>query len=55
MPLALGSFVTLPAVLLLIPIFMTRLLNEEKMLRRELPGYAEYCQRTRYRLIPSVW
>jgi len=31
------------------------LLNEEKFLRRDLPGYAEYCQRTRYRLVPFAW
>jgi protein-S-isoprenylcysteine O-methyltransferase Ste14 len=55
MPLALGSFVVLPVAMLIIPILMFRLLNEEKILRRELPGYAEYCQRTRYRLIPFVW
>jgi len=54
-PLALGSFVALPAVVLIILVLVLRLLNEEKMLRRELPGYAEYCQRTRYRLIPFVW
>ena len=29
--------------------------NEEKVLRRELPGHAEYCLRTRFRLIPFVW
>jgi protein-S-isoprenylcysteine O-methyltransferase Ste14 len=33
---------------------MWRLLNEEKFLRRELPGYAEYCRRTPCRLIPFV-
>jgi protein-S-isoprenylcysteine O-methyltransferase Ste14 len=55
MPLALGSFTALPLVALIIPILIWRLLNEEKMLRRELPGYAEYCQRTPYRLIPFVW
>lgn len=54
-PLALGSFVTLPAFGLLIPIVVLRLLNEENVLRRELPGYAEYCQRTQYRLAPFVW
>lgn len=54
-PLALGSFVVLPAVTCIAPILMLRLLNEEKMLRRELPGYAEYCQRTPWRLIPFVW
>jgi protein-S-isoprenylcysteine O-methyltransferase Ste14 len=55
MPLALGSFVALPVALLIIPILMWRLLNEEKFLRHELPGYAEYCRRTRHRLIPFVW
>ena len=54
-PLALGSYVTLPAFALIIPIIVFRLLNEEKMLRPELPGYAEYCQRTPHRLIPFVW
>lgn len=54
-PLSLGSFVALPIALLLLPVLMLRLLHEEKVLRRELPGYAEYCQRTRYRLIPNVW
>ena len=54
-PLALGSFVVLPAVAFIVPILMLRLLNEEQMLRRELSGYAEYCQRTPWRLIPFVW
>jgi protein-S-isoprenylcysteine O-methyltransferase Ste14 len=54
-PLALGSYVTLPAFALIIPIIILRLLNEEKMLHRELHGYAEYCQRTPCRLIPFVW
>ena len=55
MPLALGSLIALPVALLIVPLLMWRLLNEEKMLRRELPGYAEYCRRTPYRLIPQVW
>lgn len=54
-PLALGSYVVWPLFVLIIPILVWRLLNEEKTLRRDLPGYAEYCQRTRYRLIPRVW
>ena len=54
-PLALGSYFALPAFVFLIPLLVLRLLNEEKVLGRELPGYAEYCQRTRYRLIPFVW
>jgi protein-S-isoprenylcysteine O-methyltransferase Ste14 len=54
-PLALGSEVTLPVFALIIPIIIFRLLNEENMLRRELPGYAEYCRHNRCRLIPFVW
>ena len=54
-PLALGSFVAVPVFALAMPLLVFRLLNEEKILRRELPGYAEYCQRTPYRLIPFVW
>ena len=54
-PLALGSFVALPVIALIAPILVWRLLNEEKILHRELPGYAEYCRRTPYRLIPFVW
>jgi protein-S-isoprenylcysteine O-methyltransferase Ste14 len=54
-PLALGSYVVAPVCALIIPILVFRLLNEEKILRRDLPGYAEYCQRTRYRLVPFVW
>jgi len=54
-PLALGSYKTAPAFLFLVPIIVLRLLNEETVLRRDLPGYAEYCEQTRYRLIPYVW
>jgi protein-S-isoprenylcysteine O-methyltransferase Ste14 len=54
-PLALGSYFALPVAALLLPVLVLRLLNEEKFLRHELPGYAEYCQRTPYRLIPFVW
>ena len=52
---ALGSYVALPFFALLIPVIVLRLLNEEKVLRRELPGYAEYYERTRYRLAPYIW
>ena len=52
---ALGSYVSLPFFALLIPVFVARLLNEEDVLRRDLPGYAEYCQGTRHHLIPYVW
>lgn len=54
-PLALGSYVTLPMFVLVIPVLAFRLLDEEKLLRRDLAGYAEYCQHTRFRLVPGVW
>jgi len=54
-PLALGSYFTLPAFALLIPLIVLRLLNEEKVLRQELAGYTEYCSQTRFRLVPFVW
>jgi protein-S-isoprenylcysteine O-methyltransferase Ste14 len=54
-PLALGSYFALPAFALLIPVIVLRLLNEEKVLRQELPGYPEYCLQTRFRLVSFVW
>jgi protein-S-isoprenylcysteine O-methyltransferase Ste14 len=52
---ALGSYVALPFFALLIPVIVARLMNEEKVLRLELPGYVEYCQKTRFRLVPYIW
>ena len=54
-PLALGSWITWPFFVLLVPFYVIRLLNEEKVLHEELPGYSEYCLRTRFRMIPLVW
>jgi len=54
-PLALGSWWALPGFLIVGALIVIRLLNEEKVLRQELPGYAEYCEKTRYRLVPMVW
>jgi len=54
-PLALGSYVAVPVFALLTPLIILRLLNEEKVLRQELPGYAEYCLHTRIRLVPFLW
>jgi protein-S-isoprenylcysteine O-methyltransferase Ste14 len=52
---ALGSYVALPLLALEIPVFVVRLLNEEKFLRRDLPGYEEYCRTTPHHLVPYVW
>ena len=54
-PLALGSYWAVPFFLPMIPLLVSRLLNEEEMLLRELPGYRDYCQKTRYHLIPFIW
>lgn len=54
-PFALGSYIAFPTALLLVPVLVFRLLNEERVLRDELPGYAEYCERTRFRLVPAVF
>lgn len=54
-PLALGSYWAIIPALLYIPWFAVRITNEEELLMRDLPGYKEYCQKTPYRLIPSVW
>ena len=54
-PLALGSYIAVPAFVMVIPVLAFRLLDEEKVLRQGLPGYEEYCQHTRFRLVPGVW
>jgi len=52
---ALGSWWGLPAIVAMIPALIWRVLDEEKFLARNLPGYLEYQIAVRYRLIPSVW
>ncbi len=54
-PLFLGSWWTFIPCGLIVAIFITRAALEDKTLREELPGYAEYAQRVRYRLLPGVW
>ena len=54
-PLALGSYVVLPMFVLIVPVLAFRLLDEEKVLSQDLPGYVEYCRHTRFRLVPGVW
>lgn len=54
-PIALGSWVALPAFLAVTPFYVLRLRRQEKLLHRQLPGYAAYCKRTPFRLIPWIW
>jgi protein-S-isoprenylcysteine O-methyltransferase Ste14 len=55
MPLALGSWWSVFLVVPFLPVLVWRILDEEAFLRKKLPGYAEYMQRVRYRLVPRVW
>jgi protein-S-isoprenylcysteine O-methyltransferase Ste14 len=54
-PVALGSYWGLIPMATIPMAIVFRILNEEKVLRKDLPGYKEYCQKTRYRLIPLIW
>lgn len=54
-PIALGSYWGLLGFVLMLLVIVWRLQDEERMLARELPGYAEYRQRVRWRLLPGVW
>ncbi len=55
MPLALGSYWGLLFVIPGVAVLVFRILDEEKLLNQDLPGYREYTQRVRYRLLPAVW
>lgn len=54
-PLALGSWWAFIFVFLLFAAIVWRLLEEEKFLSKNLPGYTGYRQKVRYRLIPYIW
>jgi protein-S-isoprenylcysteine O-methyltransferase Ste14 len=54
-PLALGSFWAISANILLIAVLVARIITEEEVLLKDLNGYKEYVQKTKYRLIPLVW
>ena len=54
-PLVLGSWYALIAFAFYPVIIIVRLKAEEDLLTRELPGYAEYKKKVKYRLIPFVW
>jgi protein-S-isoprenylcysteine O-methyltransferase Ste14 len=54
-PIALGSWWAFLPAAVIVPILVVRILNEEQVLERDLPGYKEYKQKTRYRLLPGIW
>ncbi|MGB6370472.1 MAG: isoprenylcysteine carboxylmethyltransferase family protein [Atribacterota bacterium] len=54
-PLALGSYWAVLAILPLPVLVIFRIKSEEKILIDKLPGYREYTQKVKYRLIPYIW
>jgi protein-S-isoprenylcysteine O-methyltransferase Ste14 len=54
-PLALGSLYSLIPAFVIVILFFFRTALEDKILQNELPGYKEYAEKVRYRLIPGVW
>jgi protein-S-isoprenylcysteine O-methyltransferase Ste14 len=54
-PLALGSYWGLVPIAAMLPCLIWRLLDEERVLAKHLPGYTEYQRRVRHRLVPFVW
>lgn len=55
MPVIIGSFAGLVPMVFLPVILAKRIKNEEKVLKKDLPGYEEYTKKVRYRIIPFVW
>ena len=55
MPLILGSLISFFVFLFYPVLIIVRIINEEKLLEKELEGYVEYKKRVKYRLIPFVF
>ena len=55
MSLVLGSLPSFFIMLVYIPLIVKRIRNEEAVLLKGLPGYADYCRKVRYRIMPFVW
>jgi protein-S-isoprenylcysteine O-methyltransferase Ste14 len=54
-PLLLGSWWGLAASVAFVLLIAMRAVLEERMLKAELAGYADYAARVRYRLVPYLW
>jgi protein-S-isoprenylcysteine O-methyltransferase Ste14 len=54
-PVALGSYWGLVPFAAMLPFLIWRLLDEERFLAANLPGYIEYQQKVRHRLVPQIW
>ena len=54
-PVVLGSWYALIPFAFYPAIIIARLKDEEELLTKELPGYAEYKQKVKYRILPFIW
>ena len=54
-PLALGAARGFAVFAILLPGLAWRILDEEKLLQKDLPGYVDYMKKVRYRLVPYLW
>lgn len=54
-PIVLGSWYALIPFAFYPAIIIARLKDEEELLTKELPGYAEYKQKVKYRILPFIW
>jgi protein-S-isoprenylcysteine O-methyltransferase Ste14 len=53
--IALGSWLAAAWGALFIPLLICGIPKEDRFLVAQLPGYADYAKRVRYRIIPGVW
>jgi protein-S-isoprenylcysteine O-methyltransferase Ste14 len=54
--IALGSWLAAAFVVATnLPFLLYRIVVEERVLQSQLPDYAEYAQRVRWRLLPGLW
>jgi protein-S-isoprenylcysteine O-methyltransferase Ste14 len=54
--IALGSWIAAAFLIAItVPFLLYRVINEDRVLQAQLPGYAEYAQRVRWRLVPGIW
>jgi protein-S-isoprenylcysteine O-methyltransferase Ste14 len=51
----LGSWWAFIASGVSVTLIVIRTALEDRLLQAKLPGYAEYAQRVRYRLLPGIW
>ncbi|MGD8454995.1 MAG: isoprenylcysteine carboxylmethyltransferase family protein [Anaerolineales bacterium] len=54
-PLFVGSWWALIPGFAMVCVFIVRTILEDRTLTNELPGYAEYTHKVRYRILPGIW